>query len=96
MEWLLIGSPNVMALLKCPECGNSISGYARTCPSCGTGFKSKEMTEHQSGCFFYLFCFGGAILLMTLFIDDFPFRVSLFLGLPVLVLALLIWISRGS
>jgi len=31
-----------MALIKCPECGNSISEHAPTCPHCGIPKKSKK------------------------------------------------------
>lgn len=24
-----------MALIKCPECGNEISSFAKACPNCG-------------------------------------------------------------
>jgi len=31
-----------MALIKCPECGNSISEHAPSCPHCGNPNKPKD------------------------------------------------------
>ena len=33
---------DVMALIKCPECGNQISDKAESCPKCGYELNKKE------------------------------------------------------
>lgn len=37
-----------MAIVKCRECGNSVSSEAKTCPSCG--IKAPSKTEEKGGC----------------------------------------------
>lgn len=39
----------VMALIKCPECGNNVSEYAESCPKCGcpmSVIKNKTIKEN--------------------------------------------------
>lgn len=38
-----------MALIKCPECGHSVSEKAPTCPSCGVEIAGKVTRCHQCG-----------------------------------------------
>lgn len=40
-----------MGMIKCPECGNSVSDSANSCPNCGYDFKdARETKEHVYGC----------------------------------------------
>ncbi len=34
---------DVMALIKCPECGNQISDKAESCPKCGYELNKKKL-----------------------------------------------------
>lgn len=50
-----------MGMIKCPECGNSVSDTANSCPNCGYDFKGKnEEKQGMIGCLaiivFFVFC----------------------------------------
>ena len=47
-----------MALIKCKECGNPVSGKAEKCPHCGVAVKRKT-----GGCAMFVALFGGIFLI---------------------------------
>jgi hypothetical protein len=36
-----------MALIRCPDCGHSVSNQARTCPNCGYPLREVEYRTHE-------------------------------------------------
>lgn len=49
----------VMALIKCKECGETVSSKADTCPKCGAPFKLR--VKGPSGCMMILLVLIGVI-----------------------------------
>lgn len=43
-----------MALINCPECGNSISDQASHCPKCGYQISNHSFFPKTEGCFLQL------------------------------------------
>lgn len=51
-----------MGMIKCPECGNSVSDTANSCPNCGYDFKSKrDVKENLFTCLFWVVVIGACI-----------------------------------
>lgn len=50
-----------MALIKCKECGETVSSKADVCPKCGAPFKSR--IKGPSGCMMIFLVIVGVILL---------------------------------
>lgn len=43
-----------MALINCPECGNSISDQASHCPKCGYQISNHSFFPKTEGCFLHI------------------------------------------
>ena len=56
------GRGNIMALIKCKECGNEISSKAETCPKCGMRLKASPKSNSGSGCIVGFFKLIGGLV----------------------------------
>lgn len=53
-----------MALINCPECGNSISDQASHCPKCGYQISNHSFFPKTEGCFLQSMNMGCLILVI--------------------------------
>ena len=53
-----------MALINCPECGNSISDQAPHCPKCGYQISNHSFFPKTEGCFLQSMNMGCLILVI--------------------------------
>jgi len=79
-----------MALVICPECNESISSEAETCPHCGLPLKTKDAKarygSHGWGTFIYLvIAFAGLTMLV---------QGSLIIGIILLLIGIFLLIGR--
>lgn len=54
----------IMALINCPECGNSISDQASHCPKCGYQISNHSFFPKTEGCFLQSMNMGCLILVI--------------------------------
>ena len=91
-----------MAIIQCPNCGNSISDKAAVCPKCGYSLDAQQVVVNQEGLEWYmwiiLLCTGWIVDLIYYFVqkDKAPTKAkqalacfSINLGLWLICLALI-------
>lgn len=62
-----------MAIIQCPNCGNSISDKASVCPKCGYSIDAQQVVTNQEGLEGYmwvvLLCTGWIVSLIYYFVQ---------------------------